>query len=361
METMKTNTDQVLNNMYYIIRNNQQYGPYSLDVLRQYVEGGQVLIYDKAYEDGVQNEIHTIGFFLKANKIKVKIPHNGGVFSQIKDIGKELIFPKDAYSRKTWKADKRLLVLAMIGLVPLLLLNIIGWFAESVPIIIFYSISLYFSVIWGLFFYSFFKTEQVKAKTSIIIFFLTQLAIFVIFGFGLNLINPIYFLGDEQSFILRLVFFIFAVGLTEEIVKAVPLWFVLSRAQEPLKPQTLVFYGLISGIAFGVFEGVQYQMGINAQLDYTSSFFMNIARLTSLPFLHAVWCGIAGYFLAFANLYPKYRKSLYTLAIAVPALLHGLYDTFGGGIISVLISFVGVGLLMTYLKMGLNYQSKLRN
>ena len=26
----------------------------------------------------------------------------------------------------------------------------------------------------------------------------------------------------------------------------------------PLIPQTLVFYGLMSGIAFGVFEGVQY-------------------------------------------------------------------------------------------------------
>ena len=160
---------------------------------------------------------------------------------------------------------------------------------------------------------------------------------------------------------MRIVFYLFAVGITEEMVKAVPLWIVLARSKEPLIPQTLVFYGLMSGIAFGVFEGVEYQMTVNAVLDYTSSFFLNIARLTSLPFLHAVWCGIAGYFSAFAMLYPKYRKSLYFLAIAVPAVLHGLYDSLGGGFIGVLISFVGVALLMTYLKKSVNYQSKLRN
>ena len=58
-----------------------------------------------------------------------------------------------------------------------------------------------------------------------------------------------------------------------------------------------------SGIAFGVFEGVQYQVTINAQMDYTSAFYSNIARLTSLPFLHAIWCAIAGYFIAFANFF----------------------------------------------------------
>lgn len=117
----------------------------------------------------------------------------------------------------------------------------------------------------------------------------------------------------------------------------------------------------MSGIAFGVYEGVQYQMTVNAILSYDISFFMNIARLTSLPFLHACWCGIAGYFLSFAELYPKYRKGLYTLAICVPMLIHGLYDTFSNiwGI-SLVIVFLGLMLLMIYLKQGINYQSKLR-
>ncbi len=346
--------------MYYIIRNNKQYGPYSLDTLRQYVEAGKLLLHDKAFEESDANNLQTIKFFFRYNHVKTRVPHNGAIFSQIKDIGRELIFPKDVIQHKVWTSDKRLLLLAMIGLVPLLLIGLIGWLADIFPFAVFYAVSLYFATMWGLFFFYFFRTKQVRTKTTITLFFITQLAMFTIFGV-LSLINPFYSLNHSGNFITRLLFFVFAVGVTEELTKAIPVWIIAARSKEPLIPQTLVFYGLISGIAFGVFEGVEYQMMVNAELDYTSSFFLNIARLTSLPFLHAIWCGIAGYFSAFAMLYPKYRKSLYFLAIAIPALFHGVYDTTGGNIIGVLISFIGVVLLMTYLKKGVNYQSKLRN
>jgi RsiW-degrading membrane proteinase PrsW (M82 family) len=159
---------------------------------------------------------------------------------------------------------------------------------------------------------------------------------------------------------MRFLGYTLGVGFLEELVKALPLIFIVKQAREPLIPQTMVFYGLISGIAFGVFEGVGYQMNVNNTLDYHNAFFMNVARLTSLPFLHAIWCGIAGYFIAFAELYPKYRLSLFLLAIAIPALLHGLYDTFGWSLIGLFITVLGVILLTNYLKKGVDYQSKLR-
>ncbi|MBQ0016419.1 MAG: PrsW family intramembrane metalloprotease [Bacteroidales bacterium] len=346
--------------MLYIIRNSQQYGPYSIDVIRQYVEGGQILLHDQIFDDAKPNEICPVKSFLRAKRIKVKIPQKGSLLSQIKAIGQELIFPKGLLNSSPLKSDKRLLVLSIVGLVPLLLISLIGWLSDIFPFIVFYSISLYFSIIWGLFFFYLFKTSQVSVKKTVLIFFLTQIAVFFIFGIGANYLNPFYFLQGKIGFVGRLLYYVFAVGVTEEIVKAIPIWIVLSKAKEPMIPQTMVFYGLMSGIAFGVFEGVQYQMGVNVELDYTGAFFMNIARLTCLPFLHAIWCGIAGYFSAFAHLYPKYRKGLYCLAIAIPALLHGVYDTFGGGLIGVLVSFVGVVLLMTYLRTGVNYQSKLR-
>lgn len=123
----------------------------------------------------------------------------------------------------------------------------------------------------------------------------------------------------------------------------------------------MVFYGLMAGISFGVFEGVQYQMTVNAEQTYDVSFFLNIARLTSLPFLHACWCGIAGYFLSFAHLYPKYRRGLYVLAISIPAIVHGLYDSFADlEAISLVMVFLGLMLLMMYLQQSVDYQSKLR-
>ena len=56
------------------------------------------------------------------------------------------------------------------------------------------------------------------------------------------------------------------------------------------------------------------------------------------------------------------RHALYFLAVAIPALLHGLYDTFcqGSIMLAILISFVGVFLLMTYLKRSGDYQTRLK-
>lgn len=345
--------------MYFIRRNNQDFGPYDLASILAYVKSGQVLMCDQA-KDATSGEINSVRYFLKLSNQKVKIDNGGKLITQLKKIGHELIIPKDILSNKQWLSDKRLLLLALIGLCPslMMVLPLSGFF-------VFYFVSLYFAAIWGLFFYYFFKTPQVKVKITLLTFFATQICVFILWDIlRLPSLNPFY-LFVESVFPLSLIGNILGVGFTEEFVKLIPLLIICYKAKEPQVPQTIVYYGLMSGIAFGVFEGVQYQMGINAELDYTSSFFMNIARLTSLPFIHAVWCGIAGYFISFANLYPKYRLSLYFLAITIPAIIHGLYDTFCGNFLGMLIAlpitFIGVIMLMTYLKQGINYQSKLRN
>lgn len=278
------------------------------------------------------------------------------IISQLKAIGSELIFPKTAMLSKSFLSDQRFLILAVVGLFPMVIMNMpFGGF------LLFYEVSLYFSIVWGLFFYTCFKTLQVKLKTTLLVFFLTQALVFVLWDIIVfPRLNPFHAF-TEMSFPLSALGYIFGVGFTEELVKLLPLLFILQKAKEPLVPQTMVFYSLMSGIAFGVFEGVQYQMTVNAEQTYDVSFFLNIARLTSLPFLHACWCGIAGYFLAFAHLYPKYRRGLYVLAIAIPMLIHGLYDTFSSvRFLSLILVFIGLMLLMVYLKQGVNYQSKLR-
>ncbi len=343
----------------YIVRNNQDYGPYDVNTLLSYVKNGQILKCDKA-RDSVSGEINSVGYFLKKSGHKVKVDRHKGLVPQLKNIGTELIIPKSSFTKNQLLSDKRLLMLALIGLVPSMIMLIpLGGY------MIFYLISLYFATIWGLFFYYFFKTPQVDVKTTLITFFATQIVVFISWDvIGLPMFNPFYLLVDA-IFPLNALGYIFGVGFTEELVKLIPLLIICYRAKEPQIPQTIVYYGLMSGIAFGVFEGVQYQMGINAEQEYTTAYYLNILRLTSLPFIHAIWCGIAGYFISFASLYPKYRVALYFLAISIPALLHGLYDTFCGTTLGFLIAFpimfATVILLNTYLKQGVNYQSKLRN
>lgn len=341
--------------MIKVIRNNQQFGPYSEAVLLNYVNTGQILLEDKAMSD-TDTIVHTVGYYLKKQGLKPHIQNKGGIFKQLGKIGSELIFPKTTLFSKQFLHDQRFLILALVGLLPMAIMYIpLGGF------VLFYEIALYFSIIWGLFFYVCFKTPQVRLKPTLAIFFLTQIFVFALWDIiGLPALNPFYALVNT-ALPTKLLGYIFGVGLCEELVKMLPLLVILKRAKEPLIPQTMLFYGLISGIAFGVWEGIQYQLTVNAELRYDASFFMNIVRLTSLPFLHACWCGIAGYFLAFAHLYPKYRRGLYFLALVIPMTIHGIYDTVSDClIVPLVIVFFGLMLLTIYLKQGVNYQSKLR-
>jgi RsiW-degrading membrane proteinase PrsW (M82 family) len=338
-----------------IIRNNQQYGPYNEQALLSYVNSGQILLQDQALAVG-ETVPQTVRYYLKKAGLKVHRENKGNIASQLSAIGSELIFPKTSLLSKQFITDQRFLILALVGLLPMVIMQIpLGGF------FIFYEVSLYFSIIWGLFFYASFKTPQVRLKTTLLVFFLTQIFVFIAWDlFGLPRINPFYVFVNTV-FPLNIAGFILGVGLTEELAKLIPLLIILRRAKEPLIPQTVVYYGLMSGIAFGVYEGVQYQMTVNAEQSYDVSFFLNIARLTSLPFLHACWCGIAGYFLSFAHLYPKYRKGLYLLALTIPAIIHGLYDSISNyPIVPLVLVFFGLLLLTIYLKQGVNYQSKLR-
>lgn len=342
--------------MLYIIRNSKDYGPYDESQVLAYVNNGSVVMQDTV-RIADTGETTTVREVLRRRGMKPHVAHEGNLSEQLRKIGSDLIFPKDALTKRQWMNDKTLLVLALVGLFPTLMLLL-----PMPEIGVFYVMALYFSCIWGLFFYYLFKTPQVTLKTTISVFFLTQLFVFFVWDvFGLVRFNPFYSL-TQAPFPIDMLGFVFGVGLSEEFGKMVPLLIINRKSKEPLYPRTLVFYGLMSGIAFGVFEGVQYQVTFNTQLDYTSAFYSNIARLTSLPFLHAIWCAIAGYFVAFANLYPRYRKSLYFLALAIPALFHGLYDTFCQNSIftALIISFLGVFMLMTYLKRGGDYQHRLK-
>lgn len=340
--------------MIIITRNEHDYGPFDERVVAQYVEEGRLLLHDKA-RDAETGQEGIVKEFLLKKGIVPKIRNNGTLSEQLSYVGK-FIYPKDDIRRHNLFEDKRLLMLAIVGLsLSFIMLLPIGGY------LVFYVVSLYFATVWGLFFYYMFRTRQVSLSTTIYTFFLTQLGVFVIFS-GLNNLN-FFYIFTHAEFPLSIVGYILGVGLTEEFAKQVPLYILERNSREPMLPQTMVYYGLIAGIAFGVFEGVQYQTTINIQADYTTAFVLNIARLTSLPFLHALWCGIGGYFVGMAGLYPRYRKALYTFALIIPATLHGLYDSFAGVmyIVSLIVAVFSVLLLMAYLRRSGSIRERLRS
>ena len=156
----------------YVIRNNQRFGPYTEQVLLSYVNQGQILAQDKAVKVGDNTE-RTVGFYLKLAGLKYNVVNKGNILSQLKSIGSELIFPRTTMLSKGFLTDQRFIILAIVGLVPMVIMNMpFGGF------LLFYEVALYFSIIWGLFFYTCFKTQQVSLKTTLLVFFLTQILVF---------------------------------------------------------------------------------------------------------------------------------------------------------------------------------------
>lgn len=346
-------------------------GPFEIDQIVEFVRAGLILKRDYAYDISYPDSFRTVDFFLKQHGKSVSVEHKGNILSQIQEIGQDLILPSKTFSKEPWRTDRKLFVLALVGLGLSVILSIAP-FMNAFGI--FYIVALYFSLIWGLFFYYLFRTDQVKLSLTILLFFGTQAVILLAYSvIGIGSINPFEELYESSNPIVGLFSCIAGIGCVEEFVKVLPVFLIIYYSKNVIQPQTAVYYGLISGIAFGVFEGVQYQMGPNFQMliengveeGYIYSYLSNIARLTSLPFLHAVWCGIASYFVAFAFLYPRYRRSLYILAILIPATIHGLYDYLCFNVpislATIPVVIVGVVLLMVYLSISRNFHIKLND
>ena len=230
------------------------------------------------------------------------------------------------------------ILLALVGAVPLAAAEL----TKSAPVQ-YWALAIYFSLLWAGFFAVLYHGEGAQPRIAAAMYFGTgvcSLALVVVLSYGLSQAREPY-LQSTNPFVV-LAGFILGVGIPEELVKALPL-FVLCRfvALPPL--QLFIYYGLISGLGFGLYEGIAYQRhtildstvsqltGASAgerTLALTSYYIANVLRLTSAPFFHAVWTGIAAFLIWFGMRFRRHRLSFFALAIGVPAIFHGLYDGF---------------------------------
>jgi protease PrsW len=342
-------------------RNGQIFGPYTEQVAVQYLSQGQLMPHDLAKDDALAGSTWTpLSKLLTSSTMPGAVPGLNVIGKSLQDLKSfdlRLIFPWHEIKTFGWLKDRKLIYLAVVGLAPAAALAVAG--AASMA---YWAIALYFSGLWALFFYYLFKTPQVKTPICFICFFFTgiiSIAVLLV----LQQIPPwsfLYPLAESSNFISRALGMFFAVGINEEICKAAIIFWLVKRPGSILTPQTVVFYGMISGLGFGIYEGVAYQQTINRAQGVDTAYFLNIARLTSLPFLHAIWTGIAAYFIAFAALVPNKRHGLWILAIVLPAALHAIYNTFGWSIIGLGSGLLSVIILMTYLANGNSIYQNLR-
>lgn len=136
-------------------------------------------------------------------------------------------------------------------------------------------------------------------------------------------------LDPDNGFLLSAFGFTMGVGFCEEVCKALPLFLYIGYP-EGQRWRGAFLWGLASGVGFGVSEGITYSSDYYNGVHGPGIYFV---RFLSCVALHALWSGSVA-----ITMYRKqdwlreerpwygYLVVLYGL-VAVPMVLHGLYDT----------------------------------
>lgn len=168
------------------------------------------------------------------------------------------------------------------------------------------------------------------------------LQILAMSGWGMVVAGPfgiiIYMIGicyralmhPDLPFITYLLSFTFGVGLCEEIIKALPI-FIIFLGRSRMRWHECCALGMASGIGFGIAEGIHFSETMyNGLCDQQ----IYLVRFISCVMLHAIWCAAAALFLHRHQRMTHGRMSLLEgfnrlfILIAIPMVLHGLYDAF---------------------------------
>ncbi|MFO0969960.1 MAG: PrsW family glutamic-type intramembrane protease [Gemmataceae bacterium] len=139
----------------------------------------------------------------------------------------------------------------------------------------------------------------------------------------------------------------FGVGFCEEVCKALPILFHY-RMKGALARTTVCAWGFVSGVGFGVSEGIMYSADF---YNGIASGDIYLVRFVSCVALHGIWTASAALFIH------KHRQIIQAqfhwieyipralFLVAIPMVLHGLYDTFlkkemnGLALVTALVSF----------------------
>ena len=136
-------------------------------------------------------------------------------------------------------------------------------------------------------------------------------------------------LQPGNGFLLSFFGYTFGVGLCEEFCKSYPLIFRLGF-KPPLDCRGACFWGLASGVGFGVAEGIMYS---SSYYNGMATGGIYLVRFTACVALHATWSAAAAIMIwrqreFFASRWEWGDMALkLLLVLGVPMTLHGLYDT----------------------------------
>jgi len=230
-----------------------------------------------------------------------------------------------------WRQGLRLLVIAY-ALLPLIFLAL---FASSGNLTTpGWAYSLYVAPLWGVAFWLLIRPPEPYGKQELLIGL--GIVIWVLIWMSLitvhinSALNPKTLPGA------------LLVGFNEEITKALPILVaalaLLKLRQVKLDVRMWMFLGTVAGLTFGVREASEYTTlaiehiaaaavhhSANAAVTGALSF---AYRVFVDGFQHAIWTGVAAFFIGIAVNYPRRRVPLILFGVTIAAVLHALNDWY---------------------------------
>jgi len=230
-----------------------------------------------------------------------------------------------------WRQGLRLLVIAY-ALLPLVFLAL---FASSGNLTTpGWAYSLYVAPLWGVAFWLLIRPPEPYGRQELLIGL--GIVIWVMIWMNVVTINVNSVLNPKSLSGALLV------GFNEEITKALPILvaalLLLRLRGVKLDVRMWMFLGTIAGLTFGVREASQYTtIAIEHIAAAAVVHSANAAVIGALSFAyrvfvdgfqHAIWAGVAAFFIGIAVNYPRRRVQLIIFGVTIAAVLHALNDWY---------------------------------
>jgi RsiW-degrading membrane proteinase PrsW (M82 family) len=242
-----------------------------------------------------------------------------------------------------WRQFLRLLVIPY-GLLPLVF---IALFASSNSLSTpGWAYSLYIAPLWAIVFWLLIRPGQVRRQEALIAVAAVAFELLWIRLVTVHVNELMGKPGKSLPFLGAL-----GVGVNEEITKALPILLaallLLKLRSVKLDVRMWMFLGTIVGLAFGVTEQAGYTLQDIQAITSAQANSQAIVEVLAFAervfvdgFQHAMWAGVSAFFIGIAVNYPRRRVQLIAFGIAVPAVLHGLYDWSAGAFASLWVPII---------------------
>ncbi len=266
---------------------------------------------------------HTSPVYIPAHHVRLESP--GGDFATAVHI---LVPVRSWLKDPGWKQGSRLLVIAY-GLLPSLFVvlfssttnvNVPGW-----------AYSLAIAPLWSVAFWLLIRPGRITRLIAWLAVSIVAAVLILLPVLTLPWENAL----DQTLSLHNVLPWIYGVGFAEEVTKALPILIAALLLRWvwkiTLDVRVWMFLGTISGLAFGVRESVlytsSYLMQGNHKAGLAIPLILSFAQRVFVDgFQHAVWAGIAAFFIGMGVNYRRRRIPLIVFGITLPAVLHGLND-----------------------------------